>query len=45
MHATRIMSNLRVADIEAAKSFYTDYLGLSKTGQLPATKSTTSASI
>jgi catechol 2,3-dioxygenase-like lactoylglutathione lyase family enzyme len=25
----RIMANLRVADIEAAKSFYTDYLGLS----------------
>jgi catechol 2,3-dioxygenase-like lactoylglutathione lyase family enzyme len=32
MHATRIMSNLRVADIEAAKSFYTDYLGLSTEG-------------
>jgi predicted enzyme related to lactoylglutathione lyase len=29
MRATRIMANLRVADIEAAKSFYTDYLGLS----------------
>jgi catechol 2,3-dioxygenase-like lactoylglutathione lyase family enzyme len=29
MHAIRIMANLRVADIETAKSFYTDYLGLS----------------
>jgi predicted enzyme related to lactoylglutathione lyase len=29
MHATSIMANLRVADIEAAKSFYTGYLGLS----------------
>ena len=29
MRATRIMANLRVADVEAAKSFYTDYLGLS----------------
>ncbi|MBA3798442.1 MAG: VOC family protein [Geodermatophilaceae bacterium] len=29
MRATRIMANLRVADIEATKSFYTDYLGLS----------------
>jgi predicted enzyme related to lactoylglutathione lyase len=29
MHATSIMVNLRVADIEAAKSFYTGYLGLS----------------
>jgi catechol 2,3-dioxygenase-like lactoylglutathione lyase family enzyme len=29
MRATRILTNLRVADIEAAKSFYTDYLGLS----------------
>jgi predicted enzyme related to lactoylglutathione lyase len=29
MRATRIMANLRVADIEAAKSFYTDFLGLS----------------
>ena len=29
MRATRIMANLRVADIEAAKSFYTGYLGLS----------------
>ena len=28
MRAKRIMANLRVADIEAAKSFYTDYLGL-----------------
>ena len=29
MRATCIMANLRVADIEPAKSFYTDYLGLS----------------
>src|SRR5262245_10087610 len=29
VRATRIMANLRVADIEATKSFYTDYLGLS----------------
>jgi predicted enzyme related to lactoylglutathione lyase len=29
MHATSIMANLRVADIEAAKGFYTGYLGLS----------------
>jgi catechol 2,3-dioxygenase-like lactoylglutathione lyase family enzyme len=29
MQATRIFANLRVADIEAAKRFYTDYLGLS----------------
>ncbi len=29
MRATRIMANLRVANIEATKSFYTDYLGLS----------------
>ncbi|EPX55278.1 Lactoylglutathione lyase [Cystobacter fuscus DSM 2262] len=28
MRATRIMANLHVADVEAAKSFYTDYLGL-----------------
>lgn len=28
MQATRIFANLRVADIEAAKGFYTDYLGL-----------------
>jgi predicted enzyme related to lactoylglutathione lyase len=28
MRAIRIMANLPVADIEAAKSFYTDYLGL-----------------
>ena len=32
MRATRIMANLRVADVEAAKSFYTDYLGLSTEG-------------
>jgi len=29
MRATAISANLRVADIEAAKTFYTDYLGLS----------------
>lgn len=29
MRATRITANLRVADVEATKSFYTDYLGLS----------------
>ena len=29
MRATRIMANLRVADVDAAKSFYTRYLGLS----------------
>ena len=29
MRAKRITANLRVADIEAAKSFYTGYLGLS----------------
>ena len=28
MQAKRIIANLRVADIEAAKSFYTDFLGL-----------------
>jgi predicted enzyme related to lactoylglutathione lyase len=28
MRAIRIMPNLRVDDVEAAKSFYTDYLGL-----------------
>jgi predicted enzyme related to lactoylglutathione lyase len=28
MRARRIMPNLRVADIEAAKGFYTDFLGL-----------------
>lgn len=28
MRAKRITANLRVADIEAAKSFYTGYLGL-----------------
>ncbi len=28
MQAKRITANLRVADVEAAKSFYTDYLGL-----------------
>jgi catechol 2,3-dioxygenase-like lactoylglutathione lyase family enzyme len=29
MHARRIMANLRVADIDAAKDFYIGYLGLS----------------
>jgi predicted enzyme related to lactoylglutathione lyase len=29
VRAIRIMANLRVADVEAAKGFYTDYLGLS----------------
>ncbi|MCJ0904491.1 VOC family protein [Rhodococcus sp. ARC_M6] len=29
MRATRITANLRVDDVEAAKGFYTDYLGLS----------------
>ena len=29
MRATRIIADLRVADVEAAKGFYTDYLGLS----------------
>ncbi|PUB29769.1 putative enzyme related to lactoylglutathione lyase [Promicromonospora sp. AC04] len=29
MRAARITANLRVADIETAKSFYADYLGLS----------------
>ena len=29
MQAKRIMANLQVADVDAAKSFYTDYLGLS----------------
>ncbi len=29
MRPKRIVANLRVADVEAAKSFYTDYLGLS----------------
>jgi predicted enzyme related to lactoylglutathione lyase len=28
MQATKIFANLRVADIEAAKGFYADYLGL-----------------
>jgi predicted enzyme related to lactoylglutathione lyase len=28
VRAIRIMANLRVADIEAAKDFYTNYLGL-----------------
>ena len=28
MQAKRIMANLRVADVDAAKSFYTEYLGL-----------------
>jgi predicted enzyme related to lactoylglutathione lyase len=29
VRATRIIADLQVADVEAAKSFYTDYLGLS----------------
>ncbi len=29
MRATRVVANLRVADVVAAKGFYTDYLGLS----------------
>ncbi|MGH3734341.1 MAG: VOC family protein [Micromonosporaceae bacterium] len=29
MRATRVTANLRVADVEAAKGFYTDFLGLS----------------
>ena len=29
MHATSIVANLPVADIDSAKSFYRDYLGLS----------------
>jgi predicted enzyme related to lactoylglutathione lyase len=29
MQARRIMANLRVADVDAAKNFYIDYLGLS----------------
>jgi len=29
MRVIRIMANLQVADVEAAKSFYTDYFGLS----------------
>jgi catechol 2,3-dioxygenase-like lactoylglutathione lyase family enzyme len=29
MRANRIMADLRVADVESAKTFYTDYLGLS----------------
>ena len=28
MRVTRIIADLRVADLEAAKGFYTDYLGL-----------------
>jgi len=29
MHAKRITANLRVADLETARTFYADYLGLS----------------
>jgi predicted enzyme related to lactoylglutathione lyase len=29
MRTTRIMANLRVPDVDAAKGFYTDFLGLS----------------
>jgi predicted enzyme related to lactoylglutathione lyase len=32
MRATRIIADLRVADVEEAKGFYTDYLGLSTEG-------------
>ncbi len=32
MRAHRIIANLRVADVAAAKGFYTDYLGLSTEG-------------
>jgi len=32
MRVTRIIADLRVADVEEAKSFYTDYLGLSTEG-------------
>jgi len=32
MRATRIIADLRVADVEEAKSFYTDYLGLRTEG-------------
>jgi len=32
MRVNRIVANLRVADVDAAKSFYTDYLGLSTEG-------------
>jgi predicted enzyme related to lactoylglutathione lyase len=30
MQATKLIANLRVADIQAAKRFYADYLGLTK---------------
>jgi len=29
MRAKRVLANLRVADVDAAKGFYTDFLGLS----------------
>jgi predicted enzyme related to lactoylglutathione lyase len=32
MHVTRIIADLGVRDIDAARSFYTDYLGLSTEG-------------
>ena len=32
MRVNRIVPNLRVAEIDAARSFYTDYLGLSTEG-------------
>jgi predicted enzyme related to lactoylglutathione lyase len=32
MRANRVVANLRVADVDAAKSFYTDFLGLSTEG-------------
>jgi predicted enzyme related to lactoylglutathione lyase len=28
MRATRVTANLRLADVEKAKTFYSDYLGL-----------------
>nr|MDT0662444.1 VOC family protein [Micromonospora sp. DSM 115978] len=45
MRALRIMTNLRVADVDAAKGFYTGFLGLSteefNMGGWPATPSPT----
>jgi predicted enzyme related to lactoylglutathione lyase len=32
MRPTRVIANLRVADIDAARTFYSDYLGLSEEG-------------
>jgi len=31
MQATKVFAHLRVPDIETAKSFYNDYLGLTRT--------------